>query len=56
MKKLVLGFVIAVSLMMGLAGAAGATQPDCDGSTSADSNAIAVAAVLSNCDDHPVVP
>ena len=56
MKKLVLGFVIAVSLTMGLAGAAGATQPDCDGSTSANSNALSVAAVLGNCDDHPVGP
>ena len=52
MKKLVLGFVIAVSLMMGLAGAAGAVKPDCAGSTSADSNAIAVAVVLSACEDH----
>ena len=56
MKKLVLGFVIAVSLMMGLAGAAGATKPDCTGSLIANTNALGAAAVLGDCDDHPVVP
>ena len=53
MKKLVLGFVITVSLMMGLAGSAGATQPDCNIVGNADSNALAVALVLGGCDDHP---
>ena len=52
MKKLLLGFVIAVSLMMGLAGAAGATKPDCNGFDNADGNALIVATVLGSCVDH----
>ena len=52
MKKLFLGFAIAVSLMMGIAGSAAATGPDCNGSTNADSNALIVAAALSDCDEH----
>ncbi len=52
MKKLVIGFVISVSLMMGLAGAAGATQPDCKIVGNANSNAFLMAPVLGSCDDH----
>ena len=51
MKKLVLGFVIAVSLMMGLAGAAGATGPDDNGCANARDNGATVVTTL-GCEDH----
>ena len=54
MKKLVLGFVIAVSLMMGLAGAAGAVQPDTNACLNAQGNGLTVVAGLgtTGCEAH----
>ena len=57
MKKLVLGFVIAVSLMMGLAGAAGAAKPDdnaCNGLIGGPASTVLldVVAFASDCEDH----
>ena len=57
MKKLVLGFVIAVSLMMGIAGAAGATGPDnhaCAGANagSAAPTALTVLVDTLGCENH----
>ena len=57
MKKLVLGFAIAASLMVGIAGSAGATKPDCNIVGNVNFEALLVAAVLDSCDNnHPVVP
>ena len=55
MKKLVLGFVIAVSLMIGLAGAAGATEPDinaCLGTSGHDGFGVVSVLGTGSCEDH----
>ena len=57
MKKLILGFVIAVSLMMGLAGAAGAAKPDDNACTAlsggpASTVLVDVVAFDNECEDH----
>ncbi len=52
MKKLVLGFVIAVSLMMGLAGVAGATQADDQACNNATSNGLSAIASHGGCGAH----
>lgn len=51
MKKLILGFVIAISMMMGLAGAAGAMGPDDNGCGNAQDNGATVVTNL-GCEDH----
>ena len=51
MKKLVIGFVISVSLMMGLAGAAGAVKPDCN-ALNASGNGLTVVTGLGECENH----
>ena len=51
MKKLVLGFAIAVSLMVGIAGSAGATGPDNSGCSNAQDTGATVVTNL-GCEDH----
>ena len=51
MKKLILGFAIAVSLMVGIAGSAGATGPDDHGCSNARDNGTTVVTNL-GCEDH----
>ena len=55
MKKLVLGFAIAVSLMVGIAGSAGAIGPDVNGCANAQGNGTTVVTNL-GCEDHRVFP
>ena len=53
MKKLILGFVIAVSLMMGLAGAAGAVKPDCNAFNASGHGLTTVIGLIDGeCEDH----
>lgn len=52
MKKLVLGFVIAVSLMVGIAGSAGATQADSQACSNAASNGLTAIAMHGGCGGH----